>query len=47
MLAVIPQPVWHRVHAAEGGTLVTATPIPSAAIELDIDDPMSVAHNPV
>ncbi len=44
-LAVIPQAVWHRFHSAEGVTLMTATPFPSTVIELDIDDPMTVAHD--
>ncbi len=45
-LAVIPQAVWHRFHSADGVTLMTATPFPSAVIALDIDEPMAVAHNP-
>ena len=45
MMAVIPQAVWDRFDSAEGVTLVTATPFPSAVLELDIDDPMTAVHN--
>jgi hypothetical protein len=46
MMAVNPQGAWHRFHSSEGVTLMTATPFPSEVIELDIDDPRTVEHNP-
>jgi len=46
MVAVNPQGAWHRFHSSEGVTLMTATPSPSELIELDIDDPRSVARKP-
>jgi mannose-6-phosphate isomerase-like protein (cupin superfamily) len=46
MIAVIPQRVWHRFHSPEGVTLMTATPFPSEVIELDVDDPRTVARRP-
>jgi mannose-6-phosphate isomerase-like protein (cupin superfamily) len=46
MIAVIPQSTWHRFHSSEGVTLMTATPSPSEVIELDVDDPRTVARKP-
>ena len=46
MMAVNPQGAWHRFHSSEGVTLMTATPFPSEVIELDVDDPRTVEHNP-
>jgi quercetin dioxygenase-like cupin family protein len=45
MMAVIPQGAWHRF-SSEGVTLMTATPFPSEVIELDVDDPRTVARKP-
>jgi mannose-6-phosphate isomerase-like protein (cupin superfamily) len=42
MVAVNPQGAWHRFHSSEGVTLMTATPVPSEVIELDVDDPRTV-----
>jgi mannose-6-phosphate isomerase-like protein (cupin superfamily) len=42
MFAVIPQATWHRFHAPEGVTLMTATPFPSKVIEVDVDDPRTI-----
>ena len=44
MLAVNPQGAWHRFHSSEGVTLMAATPFPSEVIELDVDDPRTVAR---
>jgi mannose-6-phosphate isomerase-like protein (cupin superfamily) len=43
MIAVNPRGAWHRFQSADGVTLMTATPFPSEVIELDIDDPRTVA----
>jgi mannose-6-phosphate isomerase-like protein (cupin superfamily) len=45
-IAVNPQGAWHRFHSSEGVTLLTATPSPSEIIELDVDDPRTVARHP-
>jgi mannose-6-phosphate isomerase-like protein (cupin superfamily) len=46
MIAVNPQGAWHRFHSSEGVTLMAATPFPSDVIELDVDDPRTVAPKP-
>jgi mannose-6-phosphate isomerase-like protein (cupin superfamily) len=46
MVAVNPQGAWHRFHSSEGVTLMTATPVPSEVIELDVDDPRTVERKP-
>jgi mannose-6-phosphate isomerase-like protein (cupin superfamily) len=46
MIAVIPQGAWHRALSAEGKTEITATPFPGDHIELDVDDPRTVAPKP-
>jgi mannose-6-phosphate isomerase-like protein (cupin superfamily) len=46
MIAVNPQGAWHRFQSSEGVTLMAATPFPSEVIELDVDDPRTVAHKP-
>ena len=44
MLVVNPQGVWHRFQSPHGVTLMTLTPSPSKVVELDIDDPRTMAH---
>ena len=46
MLAVIPQTGWHRIKSSEGATLLSVTPFPGEHIELDVDDPRTVARTP-
>jgi mannose-6-phosphate isomerase-like protein (cupin superfamily) len=46
MIAVNPQGVWHRFQSSHGVTLMTLTPSPSEVVELDIDDPRTVAREP-
>jgi mannose-6-phosphate isomerase-like protein (cupin superfamily) len=46
MIAVIPQGAWHRALSLEGKTEITATPFPGDHIELDVDDPRTVAPEP-
>src|ERR1700761_8652584 len=37
VLAVVPQGAWHRFRSPEGVTLMTATPLPTDHVRLDID----------
>jgi mannose-6-phosphate isomerase-like protein (cupin superfamily) len=46
MIAVNPQGAWHRFESLEGVTLMAATPSPSKVVELDVDDPRTVALKP-
>ena len=46
MIAVNPQGAWHRFQSSDGVTLMAATPFPSEVIELDVDDPRTVARKP-
>ena len=39
MLAIVPRGAWHRFRSADGVTLMTATPLPTDHIRLDVDDP--------
>src|SRR5262249_5847017 len=47
MIAVNPQGAWHRFPSQDGVTLMTLTPSPSEVISRDIDDPRTVAREPV
>ena len=38
-LVIVPQGVWHRFHAPDGVTLMTATPKPTEHLTVDIEDP--------
>jgi hypothetical protein len=46
MIAVNPQGAWHRFQSTEGVTLMAVTPFPSEVIEVDVDDPRTVARKP-
>jgi mannose-6-phosphate isomerase-like protein (cupin superfamily) len=46
MIAVNPLGAWHRFQSSEGVSLMAATPFPSEVIELDVDDPRTVARKP-
>lgn len=46
MVAIVPQGAWHRFRSAEGVTLMTATPLPTDHIRLDVDDPRKVEPQP-
>ena len=37
-IAIVPQGAWHRVHSANGRTVMSAT-LPGEHIDLDVDDP--------
>ena len=45
MMATVPQGAWHRVHSADGVTVMSAT-LPSDHIDLDVDDPRPVLPTP-
>lgn len=46
MIAVVPQGAWHRFRSPEGVTLLTATPLPTDHIRVDVDDPREVEAQP-
>jgi mannose-6-phosphate isomerase-like protein (cupin superfamily) len=39
---VVPQNTWHRFHAPNGVSVVTATPTPTEHLTVDVDDPRSL-----
>jgi len=39
MFAVVPQNTWHRFHAPDGVSIVTATPKPTEHLTVDVEDP--------
>lgn len=41
-ILVVPKGAWHRFLSAEGVTLMTATPLPSEHVRVDIDDPRTL-----
>ena len=45
-IAVIPQGAWHRLLSSEGATQIAVTPFPGETLEVDVDDPRTVARNP-
>ncbi len=47
MIAIVPQGAWHRFRSPDGVTLMTATPLPTDHIRLDVDDPRKVEPQPV
>jgi mannose-6-phosphate isomerase-like protein (cupin superfamily) len=46
MIAIIPQGAWHRFLSPEGNTHIGATPFPGDHIDLDVEDPRTVAPQP-
>lgn len=42
MMVIVPQGTWHRFHAPEGVTVVTATPKPTEHLTADVDDPRTL-----
>jgi mannose-6-phosphate isomerase-like protein (cupin superfamily) len=42
MVAIVPQGAWHRFRSSDGVTVMTATPLPTDHIRLDVDDPRTV-----
>ena len=45
MIAVVPQGAWHRLLFSEGATQLAVTPFPGETLEVDVDDPRTVARN--
>ena len=43
MIAIVPQNTWHRFHAPDGVTLITATPKPTEHLTVDIEDPRTLS----
>jgi len=39
---VVPQNTWHRFHAPDGVSLVTATPRPTEHLTVDVEDPRTL-----
>jgi len=46
MIAVVPQGAWHPFRSPDGVTVMTATPLPTDHIRVDVDDPRRVAPQP-
>ncbi|HZK88821.1 MAG TPA: cupin domain-containing protein [Stellaceae bacterium] len=44
MVAVVPQNTWHRFHAPNGVSLVTATPKPTEHLTVDVEDPRTLSE---
>jgi len=42
MMVIVPQGTWHRFHAPEGVSLVTATPKPTEHLTVDVEDPRTL-----
>jgi mannose-6-phosphate isomerase-like protein (cupin superfamily) len=42
MVAVVPQNTWHRFHAPDGVSIVTATPRPTEHLTVDVADPRTL-----
>jgi len=43
MTVVVPQGAWHRFHAPDGVSLITATPRPTEHLTVDVDDPRTLS----
>ncbi len=44
MVAIVPQNTWHRFHAPEGVSIVTATPRPTEHLTVDVEDPRTLTE---
>jgi mannose-6-phosphate isomerase-like protein (cupin superfamily) len=42
MVVIVPQGAWHRFHAPDGVSLVTATPKPTEHLTVDVEDPRTL-----
>jgi mannose-6-phosphate isomerase-like protein (cupin superfamily) len=42
MMVIVPQGTWHRFHAPEGVSVVTATPKPTEHLTVDVEDPRTL-----
>jgi quercetin dioxygenase-like cupin family protein len=45
MTVVMPQGAWHRFHAPDGVSIVTATPRPTEHLTVDVDDPRTLSDS--
>jgi mannose-6-phosphate isomerase-like protein (cupin superfamily) len=43
MTVVMPQNTWHRFHAPNGVSIVTATPRPTEHLTIDVEDPRTLS----
>jgi mannose-6-phosphate isomerase-like protein (cupin superfamily) len=43
MTVVVPQGAWHRFHAPDGVSIVTATPRPTEHLTVDVEDPRTLS----
>jgi quercetin dioxygenase-like cupin family protein len=43
MVAIVPQNTWHRFHAPNGVSIVTATPRPTEHLTVDVEDPRTLS----
>jgi hypothetical protein len=46
MIAIVPQGAWHRFQSPDGVAVMTATPLPTDHIRVDVDDPRTVEPMP-
>jgi mannose-6-phosphate isomerase-like protein (cupin superfamily) len=45
MTVVVPQGAWHRFHAPNGVSIVTATPRPTEHLTVDVEDPRTLSDS--
>lgn len=43
MLAIVPRNTWHRFEAPDGVALITATPMPTDHLTVDVEDPRTLS----
>jgi mannose-6-phosphate isomerase-like protein (cupin superfamily) len=43
MTVVVPQGAWHRFHAPDGVSIITATPRPTEHLTVDVEDPRTLS----
>jgi mannose-6-phosphate isomerase-like protein (cupin superfamily) len=44
MTVIVPQNTWHRFHAPNGVSIVTATPRPTEHLTVDVEDPRTLSE---
>ena len=44
MVAIVPQNTWHRFHAPNGVSIVTATPRPTEHLTVNVEDPRTLSN---
>ena len=44
MVAIVPQNTWHRFHAPNGVSIITATPRPTEHLTVDVEDPRTLSN---